>query len=110
MIDSHCHLDQSPLIDNLDSVIKRSKSIGVEKILTISTTIESFKAIKEIVNFDPIIYGTYGIHPHETDKELIDKDDIINNIKSNNKIIGVGETGLDFYYNNSNKTNQIKSF
>ena len=110
MIDSHCHLDQSPLIDNLDSVINRSKSIGVEKILTISTTIESFKTIKEIVNFDPIIYGTYGIHPHETDKELIDKDDIINNIKSNNRIIGVGETGLDFYYNNSNKKNQIQSF
>ena len=41
------------------------KKIGIEKILSICTTIESFKKIIEIVNFDPIIYGTFGIHPHE---------------------------------------------
>ena len=48
--------------------------------------------------------------PHETNLELVKKETIIQNVKSNKKIIGVGETGLDFYYNNSNKINQIKSF
>ena len=110
MIDSHCHLDQVPLIDNLNQVINRSKNIGINKILTISTTQDSFKKIIKLVEFDPIIFGTFGIHPHETSKEMIDVEEIINKINSNKKIIGVGETGLDFYYNNSDKKNQIKSF
>ena len=110
MIDSHCHLDHEPLADNLSQVILRSKNIGLDKILTISTTTNSFAKIIDIVNFDPMIYGTFGIHPHETNLELVKKETIVQNIKSNNKIIGVGETGLDFYYNNSNKVNQINSF
>ena len=65
MIDSHCHLDHKPLVDNLNQVIIRSKSIGLDKILTISTTTSSFAKILDIINFDPMIYGTFGIHPHE---------------------------------------------
>ena len=78
--------------------------------MTISTTTKSFKNIVNLIKFDSIIYGTFGIHPHETDKELLSKKEIINKIKNNIKIIGVGESGLDFYYNNSNKRNQILSF
>ena len=110
MIDSHCHLDHEPLAENLSQVILRSKNIGLDKILTISTTTSSFSKIIDIVNFDPMIYGTFGIHPHETNLEFVKKETIVKNIKSNKKIIGVGETGLDFYYNNSNKVNQINSF
>ena len=110
MIDSHCHLDHEPLAENLSQVILRSKNIGLDKILTISTTTNSFAKIIDIVNFDPMIYGTFGIHPHETNLELVKKETIVQNIKLNKKIIGVGETGLDFYYNNSNKVNQINSF
>ncbi len=110
MIDTHCHLDQPPLIDNLTTIIKRSKDVGIKKLLTISTTVVSFEKILEIIKLDPIIYGTFGIHPHEADKELLSKNEIMNNFKNNKKVIGVGETGLDFYYNNSNKINQIKSF
>ena len=110
MIDSHCHLDHEPLLSNLDSVIERSKSAGVTKILTICTTLDSFNKIKEIVQKDQIIYGTYGIHPHETKNNFVDSELIINEINNNHKIIGVGETGLDFYYNNSDKESQIKSF
>ena len=57
-----------------------------------------------------MIYGTFGIHPHDADKYLISKLKIIENAKYSKKIIGIGETGLDFYYNNSDKKNQIKSF
>ena len=110
MIDSHCHLDHDPLFNNLDDVIKRSKNIGIKKLLTICTTIKSFEKIKTIVKKDPIIFGTYGIHPHETENDLINKSTIIKSVINNDKIIGVGETGLDFYYNHSNKDRQIKSF
>lgn len=110
MIDSHCHLDYEPLFENINSVIERSKSIGIKKLLTICTTLESFKKIKVLLNKDPMIFGTYGIHPHETENNPVDKDLIINTIKNNKKIIGIGETGLDFYYNYSNKEKQVISF
>jgi len=110
MIDSHCHLDQNPLFDNINEVLKQSKNVGVKKILTICTTIKSFEIIKSILKIDDMIYGTFGIHPHETNTHDISKNFITNSVKYNSKIIGVGETGLDFYYNHSDKQKQIKSF
>ena len=110
MIDSHCHLDHDPLFENIDDIIKRSKQVGIQKLLTICTTIKSFDKIKILVNKDKIIYGTYGIHPHEAKNDKITSDTIIKEIKQNDRIIGIGETGLDFYYNHSDKQDQIKSF
>ena len=110
MIDSHCHLDHEPLFSNIDKVIKRSKKSGIKKILTISTSFKSFEKIKKIVEIDPMIYGTIGIHPHETNNDIITKEYIFENVKKHKKIIGIGETGLDFYYENSIKKNQIDSF
>tara|TARA_Y100000816_G_scaffold287628_1_gene270715 strand:+ start:104 stop:865 length:762 start_codon:yes stop_codon:yes gene_type:complete len=110
MIDSHCHLDHEPLLSNIDQILKRSKSVGINKILTICTTHESFTKIKEIIKKDDIIFGTYGIHPHEVKSNKISSEMIIEKIRENKKIIGVGETGLDFYYNHSDKNDQISSF
>ena len=110
MIDSHCHLDHEPLFSDLLNVIKRSKDVGIKKILTISTSHESFIKIKEIISKDEMIFGTIGIHPHESTKNEISSDFIVKNLNENPKIIGIGETGLDFFYNNSEKDKQIKSF
>jgi TatD DNase family protein len=110
MIDSHCHLDHEPLLSDLMNVIKRSKEVGIKKLLTISTSFESFDRIKKIIQEDEMIYGTIGIHPHETTQNKITSNTIIKNFIDNPKIIGIGETGLDFYYENSDKDDQIKSF
>ena len=110
MIDSHCHLDREPLINNFEEVMQRAKNVGIEKILTICTTNKNFSEVENLVKKDQIIYGTFGIHPHEANTNSISKDKIIKNVSKNNKIIGVGETGLDFYYNNSDKVSQINSF
>jgi len=110
MIDSHCHLDHEPLFSNLNQILDRSKKNGLKKLLTISTTIKSFENILNIVDLDETIYGTIGIHPHEVKNYKIDKNYLIDNAKKNKKIIGIGETGLDFYYENSKKNDQILSF
>ena len=110
MIDSHCHLDHEPIFSNLKQVIDRSKNEGVKKLLTICTSLKSYNKILKIVDMDKIIYGTFGIHPHEVDKNLITIDTFNSSLKKNEKIIGIGETGLDFFYNNSKKELQIKSF
>ena len=110
MIDSHCHLDQEPLFENIDLIIQRSKDVGINKLLTICTTLDSFEKIKEIIEKDPMIFGSYGIHPHETNANIVNKDQIIKNVEKNQKIIGIGETGLDYFYNHSDKNRQIDSF
>ena len=110
MIDSHCHLDHEPLLSDLSNVLVRSKKVGIEKLLTISTSFESFSRVKELVKKDEMIFGTIGIHPHETSTNIITSKQIIENLNENPRIIGIGETGLDFYYNNSEKDRQITSF
>ena len=111
IIDSHCHLEYEPMASNLGEVIERAHNNNVKYLLSISTTNESYLRILEIVDKYKNVYGTYGIHPHETKnyKDLNDKD-IIKKINLNKKIIGIGETGLDFYYDHSDRSTQKKIF
>ena len=111
IIDSHCHLDYSNLYDQLDEVIRRAEYNQVKYLLTICTTLESFEKIKLIVKKYKNVYGTFGIHPHESQKYTnVDSKFIIHLMNKNKKIIGIGETGLDFYYNHSDKKIQKKKF
>ena len=74
MIDSHCHLDHEPLFSDLKNVIKRSQDVGITKMLTISTSLKSFNNIKGIIKANTMIYGTFGIHPHEVKLNKLSKD------------------------------------
>ena len=109
--DSHCHLDYPKLYDQLDDIVKRAEYNQVKYLLTICTTLKSFERIKLIITKYKNIYGTFGIHPHESAKyKQVDSKFILNIKNKHNKIIGIGETGLDFYYNYSEKEIQKKSF
>ena len=109
--DSHCHLDYPNLYNQLDEVVKRANQNNVKYLLTICTTLESFERIKIITEKYKNIYGTFGIHPHEAEKyKQVDSKFILNIKKRYGKIVGIGETGLDFYYNHSDKKIQKKSF
>ena len=111
IIDSHCHLTYEPMSSSLDETIRRANKDGVKYLLTISTEDKSFKNILEIVENYNSVYGTYGIHPHEAKKhKTIKSSYIVEKVKKNKKIIGIGESGLDFYYNHSEKKDQISSF
>jgi TatD DNase family protein len=111
IIDSHCHLEYEPMSLELDDTISRANKDGVEFILTISTTDQSLKKILKITSDFNCVYGTYGIHPHEAkNHQSIKSEDIIKKTELSKKIIGIGESGLDFYYNHSDKKDQIKCF
>ncbi len=111
IIDSHCHLDYEPMFSNLEDVIKRAKDSNVKFMLTISVTDKKYDIILDIIKKFTNVYGTYGIHPHEAkNHKQIVKDLILQKISMNKKIIGIGETGLDFFYNHSDKNDQIRSF
>ena len=111
IIDSHCHLDYEPMFSNLDSVIKRAEQSNVKIMLTISVTDKKYHNILQITKKYKNVYGTYGIHPHEAkNHNEINNDIILKRINISKKIIGIGETGLDFYYNHSDKDEQIRLF
>ena len=111
IIDSHCHLDYEPMYSNLEKVIKRAKDSDVKFMLTISVADNKFDIILDITKKFENVYGTYGIHPHEAkNHKKITKETILKKINMSKKIIGIGETGLDFYYNHSDKNDQIRLF
>ena len=111
IIDSHCHLNYEPLSLALNETIARANNDGVKYLLTISTEDNSYEKILRIISDYSCVYGTYGIHPHEAkNHKNIKSEDIIKKINISKKIIGIGETGLDFYYNYSDKKDQIECF
>ena len=111
IIDSHCHLTYEPMSKSLSETIDRANRDGVKYMLTISTEDKSFNKILKILREHKSVYGTYGIHPHEAKlHKNIKSSIIIKKIDLNKKIIGIGETGLDFYYNHSEKKDQIELF
>ena len=111
IIDSHCHLTYEPMFSFLSETISRANKDGIKYMLTISTEDKSYDKILKIVSQHKSVYGTYGIHPHEAKLHKdISNTDIIKKVNLNKKIIGIGETGLDFYYNHSEQSDQIKCF
>ena len=110
IIDSHCHLDYEPLINNIDQVLLNAKKKNITNLLTIGTSLESSKKVLEIVSKYPNVYGAIGIHPNSTTGNLDKLDEIHMLKKKNKKIIAFGETGLDYFYKRSEKKDQIIAF
>ena len=110
VIDSHCHLLHKNNEKSLDEIITHAQKNGVERFLNISTCESEFIPILKISDTNKNIYSTLGIHPHESDNMTGEVRNKITKLSSNKKVIGIGETGLDYYYENSNRENQTKSF
>lgn len=109
-IDTHAHLFYSNFKDDLDEVINRAKEAGVDYILVPATDLDTAKQVIDLTEKYEMIYGAVGIHPHETkewDSSLSDK---IEELAKHPKIVGIGEIGLDYYYDYSPKEKQIAAF
>ena len=111
IIDSHCHLNYEPMSLSLKETIDRANKDGVKYLLTISTEDKSYSKILNIISNNDCVYGSYGIHPHEAkNHQSISSEEIIKKTNQNKKIICIGESGIDFYYNHSEKKDQIRCF
>ena len=108
LIDSHCHLTYEPMFSDIQKVLDLCKQNQVSKILTIGTNLETSKKSIQIAEAYKNIFCTIGLHPNETAKEAINFKEIVNLARSSKKIIGIGETGLDFYYNKEKEKSVIQ--
>ncbi len=111
LVDSHCHLDFPDFAAERDDVVARARLAGVATMLTISTKLSSFDAVRAVAERYPDVYSTVGVHPHEADREegAADTDRLIA-LTQHPRVIGVGETGLDYYYGHSSHENQRAAF
>lgn len=103
MVDVHCHLNFKAFADDFDSVIKQAEKDGVEIIINTGTSIETSCRAVELAEQYPNLYAIVGVHPHHADKVEPGWDSEIEEIaKSSNKVVAIGETGLDYYSYASN--------
>jgi len=110
LVDSHCHLDYYKEEGEVAAVIARAREAGVGTLVTIGTRISEFAGVRRIAEQFDNVYCTVGIHPHEAASEpAVDRAAIVE-LARHPKVIGIGETGLDFYYDHSPRDRQAQVF
>jgi TatD DNase family protein len=110
LVDSHCHLDFPEFAPELEGVLQRARNAGVGHFLTIATGLKRFAAVRAIAETAPDIHCTVGVHPHEAAVEPLEGPDVLLAESAHEKVVGFGETGLDYYYNHSPREAQIRNF
>jgi len=110
VIDSHCHLDFEDFDKDFCSVIKRAHSNSVKGLQTICTRLEEFENIWSIAKSYKGIWCSVGVHPHNVEESSPFTIDDIVTLANRDRVIGIGETGLDFYYDHAPRGLQIESF
>ncbi|MFA5864521.1 MAG: TatD family hydrolase [Phycisphaerae bacterium] len=108
LIDIHAHLTYSPLAEQLELVLARAKACGVSTVITIGTDPDDSRAAVALADKIPSISAAIGIHPHAADK--YSNVDQIKPLLGHPKIIGIGETGLDYHYQLADRVNQQRLF
>jgi TatD DNase family protein len=110
LVDSHCHLDFDVFDEDRDAAIARARTAGVGTMVTICTRVSRFDEIRKIAESDDDIWCSVGVHPHQAEEEAPVSLDSLIQRAAHPKVVGIGETGLDYYYDNSPRDVQKESF
>lgn len=110
LVDSHCHLNFDALNDDLDGVLSRAGERGVATMLAIGTKLAEFPEVLAIAEAHDHIFCTVGVHPHEAENEAGIAVEALIKRAAHPRVVGIGETGLDFYYDNAPRDLQRANF
>jgi TatD DNase family protein len=110
LVDSHCHLDFPDFAPDRADVLARARNAGVGVMVTIGTRLSKFAEVRAIAESDPALYCSVGVHPHEAEKEGVGDPAPLLNAAQHPKVVGIGETGLDYFYKHSAPEAQARSF
>ena len=110
LIDSHCHLDFPDFAGELDEVVARAGAAGVGAMITICTRLGAFDGVRAIAEAFAGVYCSVGVHPHEAAAETDVTAERLLALARHPKVVGIGETGLDYYYQHSPRDEQQASF
>ncbi|MEM1052491.1 MAG: TatD family hydrolase [Pseudomonadota bacterium] len=110
LVDSHCHLEYKGLVEDQAGVLMRAREAGVGAFLNISTKQSEWQQVVATAEREADVFASVGIHPHEADKhEDLGRASLLG-ATQNTCVIGIGETGLDYYYEHSQRDTQAKLF
>ena len=110
LVDSHCHLEFPDFAPEIDAVVERARAAGVGVCLSIGTKLQTFARVREVAGRFDNVWCSVGIHPHEAEKEPIDSAEPLIALTHDPKVAGIGETGLDYFYEHSPREAQIRNF
>jgi len=110
LVDSHCHLDFPSFDEDRDAVVERARAAGVDIMVTISTRVRQFDALKAIAGSYERVYCSVGTHPHHADEELDVTAEELALLASDPLVIAIGEAGLDYHYDNAPREAQLEGF
>jgi TatD DNase family protein len=110
LVDSHCHLNYPGVVEDVPGVLARARAAGVGGFLGISTRRNEWDAVIAQADAEPDIWATVGIHPHEADHHPDTDTRTLVDAAAHPRVIGIGETGLDYYYDKSDRDRQKASF
>lgn len=109
-VDSHCHLNYPDFKEDFSEILKRAEMMQVQNLLTISTKLSEAEDVTRIAAEHDPIFCTIGVHPHEVEKEGIPSREDLTSWLNKPKVVGIGETGLDYFYEHSPRAEQQESF
>jgi TatD DNase family protein len=110
LIDSHCHLEYKGLVEDQQGVLTRAREAGVGAFLNISTRQSEWDQVVGTANRESDVFASVGIHPHEAEKHEDLGRGVLLAATENARVIAIGETGLDYYYEHSDRVTQAKLF
>ena len=110
LVDSHCHLDFPDFADELPDVVARARAAGVCRMVTIGTSPPRFAEVKAIAARFEEVYCALGVHPHQADPHGLESPELLLEEAGHDKMVGIGESGLDYFYDKSPRERQQKSF
>lgn len=110
IVDSHCHLNYGNMADDMDGVLERAKEAGVGTMLAINARLREFAEILDIAIAHDHIWATVGSHPHDAEEEWGIKPEQLVALAAHEKVVGIGETGLDYYYDRAPRDKQQQNF
>jgi TatD DNase family protein len=106
IVDSHCHLDMLTEYDSIDNIVKRAKEANVEYLQTICTRLDKFDEILSIAKKYDNVFASLGVHPSEVEN-IVTAENLMN-LAKDKKVIGFGETGLDYFYNKEKEHQKLQ--
>ncbi len=108
LVDSHCHLDFDVLADDLPAVLARAETVGIRRMVTICTRISQFDRVLKIAQENPSVYCSVGTHPHNAEEERGISAERIVALAQHDKVVAIGEAGLDYHYDNASPEAQAE--
>ena len=110
LTDSHCHLNYKGLVEEQAAVLARARAAGVTTMLNISTKAREWDDVIGVAEREPDVWASVGIHPHEADVHPDVETETLALRATHPRVVGIGESGLDFYYDHSDRDRQRESF